>query len=118
MKTRKTSVEGTAYIWAYPNTDWEIEQDLKEAGDNKLTVEPFKYQITSNASNWRDESVLVHEFPVVGNVPEGIDLVKAAVKTLRAEIEEVQAEAAKKVSALEEKIKNLALIEYQPDATS
>lgn len=115
MKTKRTTVEGVNYIWAYPKTNWEIEQDLQEVDGDMTKVVPFNYQITSNSANWRDDSVLVHEFPVVGNVPAGIDLVKAAVKTLQAEIAQVQAEAEAKVAELNEKIKNLALIEYRPD---
>jgi hypothetical protein len=118
MKTKSTIVEGTNYIWAFPKTDWEIGQELKDVDGDMTKIVPFKYQITASDCNWRDDSVLVHEFTTVGVVPAGIDLVKAAVKTLRAEIEQVQADAAKKVSELEEKIKTLALIEYQPDDAS
>jgi len=115
MKTEKTNVEGMCYIWAYPKTDWEIKSELRGVDGDMSKIVPFKYSITSNDSNWRDDSVKVHEFPVTGVVPEGVDLVKAAVETLREEIARVQAETKKKVDELEEKIKNLALIEYVPE---
>ena len=115
MKTAKTNVEGTCYIWAYPKTDYEISTELDAVAGDMTKVIPFKYVITSNSANWRDDAVLVHEFPVTGMVPAGVDLVKAAVETLRTEIQRVQKEAADKVLELEEKIKNLALIEYQPE---
>lgn len=115
MKTEKTKVEGTMYIWAYPKTEWELSQELKEAGEGmEHTVLPFKYRITSSDTNYSQGTVLVADFEVVGTVPEGVDLVKAAIKTLRAEIEEARKEYEKKKVELEEQIGKLALIEYQP----
>lgn len=113
MKTKKTNVEGTCYVWAVPKTDYQISQEIAEVG--RENVIPFKYSITSSETNWREEAVLVHEFPVTGVVPEGVDLVKAAVETLREEIIRVQKEAEAKVAELQEKINNLALIEYKPE---
>lgn len=116
MKTEKTKVEGTCYIWAMPKSDWQIQQDLKEVDNDMAKVMPFQYKITTGSTNYNDDAVLVGEFDVVGTVPEGVDLVKAAVETLRDKIAEAKKEYEKTVADLEEKIKNLALIEYQPEA--
>ena len=113
MKTAKTNVEGKCYIWAIPKTDWEIKQDLEKMERSKVV--PFRYIIKSSSSDYRDEAVMVHEFDVLGTVPEGVDLITAAVKTLREEIIRVRKEADDRIGELEVKIKNLALIEYRPE---
>jgi len=113
MQTKRTKVEGTCYIWALPKSDWQIEQDIEEHGVENVI--PFRYVITANSAHYQTGAVKVHEFDVLGTVPEGVDLIKAAVKTMREEIAEIQKEAAKKVADLEEQIKHLALITYQPD---
>jgi len=114
MKTEKTTVSGKCYIWALPMTDYQVKLALEEVDGDMEKVTPFKYEITASCSNWHDGAVRVCEFDVVGTVPEGIDLVKQAVETLRDEIIKVRKDADDKIADLEEQIKNLALIEYKP----
>ncbi len=118
MKTEKTNVEGTCYIWALPKSDWEIEQDLKEAANDMTKVIPFKYRITASDINYTSGAVKVCDFPVTGQVPEGIDLVTAAVQTLREKIIEIRRERDKEIAEIEEQIKALALIEFLPDGVT
>ena len=113
MKTKQTRVEGTAYIFAVPKTEYTLKRELDEVNGDASKVMPFEYEIRSFNSHFRDDAVLVHEFSIVGTVPEGIDLVVAAVETLRAEIVKVRTEADKRVAEIEKKIRNLALLTYQ-----
>lgn len=115
MKTMREQVDGKCYVWAFPKTDWELQQEIDARDGNMAGIMPFKYEITTSSSNWRDDSVLVCDFAVSTWVPEGVDLVKAAISTLRDEISRVQEEADKKIAELQEKINNLALIEFKPE---
>ena len=47
-------------------------------------------------------------------VPEGINLVEAAIKTLRSEQERIRAEAHEQIEKLEARVKELGLITYEP----
>lgn len=116
MKTVKTKVEGTGYIWAIPKSDYEIRNELADVDGDASKVVPFTYIIKSHDSDYRDGAVMVHEFDIVAQVPEGVDLIKAAVATMRDEIVKLQSETKKKVDELEKKIRDLALIEYQPES--
>ncbi len=114
MRTIETVVSSKAYIWAVPKPEYLLKKELKEAEGDATKIIPFEYEITSSETHWRDSAVRVHEFDVAGVVPSGIDLVMKAVETLRDKILKVQAVADKEIVKLEEQIKNLALIEYQP----
>ena len=106
MKTETTLVTGTVYVFATPKTEYEIAN--LEAGEL-----PFKYEIKSY--DYCDEdSVRVCEFPITGTVPAGIDLTMMAIEGFREQIVEVQKIADQKIERLEEKIKALLLITYQP----
>lgn len=113
MKTKRTKVEGTCYIWALPKTDWETQQEIDKVGIENVV--PFNYKITAHSTHYAIGAVKICEFDVIGTVPEGVDLIQAAVKTLREEIDEVQKEAKQKVDELNERIRKLAMITYQPE---
>lgn len=116
MKTEKTRVEGICYIWAYPKTEWEITQDIKDAGEgNQASVLPFKYAIRTGSTDYRDSAVRVCEFSVVGTVPDGIDLVQKAIVTLKTKIDDARKELAVREADLQKQINALALITYQPE---
>lgn len=114
MKTTEEVVKSKAYIWAVPKGEWTLKQEVEANDGNMAGISPFTYVITSSSSDYRDTTVLVHEFDIAGVVPAGIDLVLKAVETLRDKITAIVAEADKEVAKLEDQIKNLALIEYKP----
>jgi len=114
MKTTTEVVKGKAYIWAIPKGEYVLKKEVEENDGVLEGISPFTYLITNSSSDWRDNTVLVHEFDIAGVVPSGIDLVLKAVETLRDKIAVIVAEADKEVKALEDQIKNLALIEYKP----
>jgi hypothetical protein len=77
---------------------------------------PFTYELKTY--DYGDEScVRIHDFPISGMVPEGIDITVKAIENLKEKITAVQQEAKKEVKNLEDRIKALALIEYKPDGS-
>lgn len=110
MKTEKTKVDGHMYVFAVPKPTYELEalepEDL-----------PYTYTMRSFDYAGDDDAVAVHDFPVSGEVPAGIDIVMKAIEGLRERIKTVESEAAAEVIVLEKKIKALALIEYKPEET-
>lgn len=107
MKTEKTKVEGSMYVFATTKPDWEL--DNLEPGDL-----PFYYEIKSY--DYGDErSVRIHEQNVIVTIPSGIDVTLACIDNLKEQIEVVRKEAEEKVENLEKRIRALALIEYQPE---
>ena len=99
-----TPVKGKVAIWAIPKTDAPADE------------EAFHYQLFSQGySPWQDGAVKVHEEEITIVVPEGINLVEAAVKTLRAAQDRIRAESVEQIEQLESRIKELALITYQPE---
>lgn len=105
MKTKLEKVTGKAQVWALPTMSYEMAKY-----DNR----PFHY-IISTSKSYRTGAVKVHEFDVETVVPEGIDLVMAAVKTLEDRIQEVRAEKEKEIEELLDEIKKLRLLEHKPD---
>ena len=58
---------------------------------------------------------MLYERDVTIMVPEGIDLLRAAIDTLRKEKEEALKEYEDKVERIDIEIQKLALLEYQKD---
>ena len=106
MKTETTDVTQTIQIWAIPASAWRIE--------NYPDDPPFTYAVRTDKP-YSDGCVMVFETEITLTVPEGIDLVQAAVATLNEAINEVNAQAAVSVADLREKIKGLQLLEYKPE---
>lgn len=107
MKTEETVVNGVMYVFAEPKPAYEIES--LDPGEL-----PFIY-ILKSYDYESEDSVRVCEFPVTGTVPAGIDITMKAIEGFREKIVEVQKEADRKILRLEDKIKALLLITYQPD---
>ena len=107
MKTEKTLVEGTMYVFAKAKSKYQLE--TMEAGEL-----PFTYELKSY--DYGDEDcVRLHEFDVSDYLPEGIDITLKCVENLQEQIAAVQQRAEKDIEELEERIRRLAMIEYHPD---
>jgi hypothetical protein len=105
MFTKSESVTGNICIWAIPRQSW----DSKEAP-------PFSYRLySSDTKPYTDGSVKVATIPVTLSVPAGINLLQAALDTL----EDAKVEARKTymdaVHRLDEQIKGLQMLTYQPE---
>lgn len=106
MKTEKTTLNRDVYIFAEAKSKYQIEN--LEPGEL-----PFEYKVKSY--DYGDEScVRIMELPIVVQIPEGIDITLECVKNLQEKIEAVRKQAASDIKDLEERIKALTLIEYQP----
>lgn len=106
MKTEETRVDGAMYVFATAKSSYEL--DNLEPGEL-----PFTYELKSY--DYGDENcVRVHEIPVTGLVPAGIDITIACIKNLEEKIEALEKECAKEVEKLRVRIKALALIEFKP----
>ncbi len=108
MKTEATVVNGVMYVFAEPKTSWEIES--LESGElpYRFTLKSYDYE--------SEDSVRVCEFPVTGTVPAGIDITMKAIEGFREKIVDIQKDADRRIEKLEDKIKALLLITYQPAA--
>lgn len=101
--TTRQKVEGEIAIWAVPKYNPEPD------------VDPFEYELFSGSNKpWRDGAVKVNTETVTLHLPGGLNLVQKAVETLREAQVEIQTEATKNVAALEERIRELGLLTYQP----
>jgi len=110
MKTEKTTVTGTIYVFAKAKSDYVLEN--LEPGEL-----PFTYEIKSY--DYGDEScVRLHEQQISITVPDGIDITMECVKNLNERIEAVEEKAKRDVADLQARIKAIALIEYKPDAAA
>jgi len=106
MKTTKTEVSQTLQIWAVPQSDWHREQYPDDP--------PFRYEVRTDKP-WGTGCVMVHEQDVTVVIPEGIDITRAAIKTLQEAINETMAEAQVKVDELTQQIDKLLMLEHKPD---
>jgi hypothetical protein len=69
------------------------------------------------AYDYGDETqVRIMELPITYTIPADIDITLECVKNLREKIVAVRKEAENEVKDLEERIKQLSLIEYKGDA--
>lgn len=109
MKTKKTKVEGTLYVFAQAKSNYALEN----LAPGSL---PFYYDIKSYDYG-NEDAVRLHEFTVSEYVPDGIDITMKCVENLEEQIESVMQKADSEVANLRDRIKALALIEYKPDAT-
>jgi hypothetical protein len=92
--------------WAVPKYQWEVEAD-----DYNGT--PFKYEVLpSGYDPYQPGSVKVCTTHVHIDIPEGVDLVQAAVKTLEEKIVEKQAKMEYEINELREQINRLQLLEH------
>ena len=106
MKTKRTQVEGTMYVFAKAKSDYQL--DNLDPGEL-----PFEYVLKSY--DYGDEDcVRLHEFPVSDYLPEGIDITLKCVENLREQIVAIEKTTAIKIRDLEKRIRHLALIEYKP----
>lgn len=77
-----------------------------DAGD--ISVNDFE------RSNHNSDYVPLCEAEVTIAIPQDVDIRSEAVKALEGEIEKVRAEAFKKEAALQDRIRQITAIEYQP----
>lgn len=99
MKTKETVVTQTLNVYAVPDSNIEL---------------GFTFCLKEH-SHWDDDAVKIYEQSVTVTVPDGIDLVAAAIDTLKERKEKLVAETYKKKMRLEEKIQALMTLEHKPE---
>lgn len=109
MSTR--TFTGTTKAWITSATPWDMER-LKDSN----RVNDFTYH-DSDMTEYGWVEVGTAEIKVTLNV-ENKDIVKSQVATLRKQVENIRAEAQMKVNGLENQIKNLMAITYEPEDLS
>lgn len=104
ITTKNQRISGPVNIWAIPKREWE----LAEEDDDGF---PFRYEIRTN-NPWVEGAVKIHETEITVELPGGLDLLSAALKTLRDTKQEILAEAERRCCEIDEKINKLTLLEY------
>jgi len=105
MLTKREKVQGTAFIWALPTTEWERNMDPE------LGV--FKYNVSTQSHRYESGAVKVSEHPISLEVPAGINLLERAIATLNEEKQRVLGEAQKKATEIQEQINGLLMISHE-----
>jgi hypothetical protein len=106
MKTDGRTIKAKVYVFAQMKTNYELD-NLKD-GDLpfNLRVKDFDYG--------DEASVRIMEHEISVRIPEGIDLTTKCIENLREKISAVEEQCRKDVADLQQRIRNLALIEYKP----
>lgn len=110
LKTNSHSVTGTVGIWAIPKSRWELDTEINEGTSQPF---PFRFEIATNTV-WTDGAIKLTDREVTWPIPDGIDLLHAALTTLKARRQEILAEAEKKCQEIEEQMQKLQLLSYSP----
>lgn len=106
MKTERETFKTSVYVYAKSKSKYQL--DRLEPGEK-----PYEYEV--KGYDYGDEnSVRIMEHEILVPIPEGIDITQECIKNLKEKIDAVEKEAKKQVKDLEERIRNLALIEYRP----
>ncbi len=109
-KTKETVVKGDIQVWAIPRTAWEMEQsEEKEPA-------PFKFTLRTSAP-YQDGAVKLNTQEIMVILPGGIDLLTAALSTLKEQMEVERKTCDSRIAELQKQVDALALIEYIPEAS-
>lgn len=107
MKTIRENLRTTVYVYAQAKSKWAI--DRLEPGEL-----PWEYRVKD--FDYGDESsVRIMEHEILIPIPADIDVTTKCIENLREKIIAVQKQADEDIKDLNERIRNLALIEYRPD---
>lgn len=108
MKTIRENLRTTVYVYAQAKSKWAI--DRLEPGEL-----PWEYRVKD--FDYGDESsVRIMEHEILIPIPADIDVTTKCIENLREKIIAVQKQADEDIKDLNERIRNLALIEYRPDS--
>lgn len=107
MKTKQETLRTTVFVYAQAKSKYEIE-NLKP---DEL---PWEYRVKD--FDYGDESsVRIMEHEILIPIPDGIDITSQCIMNLKEKIVAVEKQAKADIKDLNDRIRNLALIEYKPD---
>jgi hypothetical protein len=107
MKSTPATIKAKVYVFAEPKTKYQLEN--LEPGELA-----YRYVVKSyDFGNEDSVRLLEHEIEVA--VPGGIDITSACIQNLKERIDAIEKDAKKEIEDLEQRILDLALIEYRPE---
>lgn len=107
MLTQRENLRTTVYVYAKAKSPYML--DNLEPGEL-----PYEYRVKD--FDFGDESsVRIMEHEILIPIPEGIDITTQCIANLKEKIVAVEREAKEAVKDLNDRIRNLALIEYRPE---
>lgn len=107
MKSTPATIKAKVYVFAEPKTKYQLEN--LEA--NELA---YRYVVKSYDFG-NEDSVRLSEHEIEIAVPGGIDITSACIQNLKERIDAITKDAEKDIKDLEQRIRDLVLIEYRPD---
>lgn len=107
MKTKQENLRTTVYVYAQAKSKYQIEQ-------MKPGELPWEYRVKD--FDYGDESsVRIMEHEILIPIPADIDVTTKCIENLKEKINAVQKQAEEDIQDLNDRIRNLALIEYRPE---
>lgn len=107
MKTTQETIRTTVYVYAQPKTKYQLEN----LAEGEL---PFTYHVKDY--DYGDEtSVRIMEHEILLPIPAGIDITAQCILNLKEKINAVKKQAEDDVADLNQRIRDLSLLEYKPD---
>ena len=110
LHTESQQVTGLVSVWAVPKARWQIEEEVEDGNPRPF---PFRF-ILSTSRVWEEGAVELTQKEISIYLPDGIDLLQAAMDTLRRAKSQILAEAEKKCQEIDEQMQRLMMITYQP----
>ena len=107
MRTKETPFTQKLNVWAVPRGVYEIEQNPN--------IDPFKFSVSTDNSNWETGAVNVYSTEVTITVPAGIDLTQKAVETLEEALKQREADHYLTMQNIRQQISNLLLLTHRPE---
>ena len=106
--TQRSLVSATVGIWAIPLSRYAME--CAEPGTH-----PFNYKLVIG-NPWEMGATKVHEELVTLTMPAGINLLAAAVETLRSNKEEIMKDAMERMKEIDSQIQQLLMLSGPADS--
>lgn len=107
MKTKQEAYRTTVYVYAQAKSKYQI--DKLKPGEL-----PWEYRVKD--FDYGDESsVRIMEHEILVPIPADIDVTTKCIENLKEKIDAVKKQAEEDIADLNERIRNLALIEYRPE---
>lgn len=104
MFTKAEAVNATVQIWAIPRQSWQSKDEP-----------PFKYQVYCGTTPYQDGAVKVADVPVTVHVPEGINLLQAAMETLEDAKVKARQTYIDQCAKIDKQMEGLRQLTYQPE---
>jgi hypothetical protein len=107
VKTTEETIRATVYVYARAKTPYQLEN----LSEGEL---PYDYHVKDY--DYGDESsVRICAQDILLQIPAGIDVTQKCIENLKEKIRAVEEQAKKDIEDLNKRIRDLSLIEFQPE---